>query len=53
MSQQSPSLPMTAPLPVPVKKLSNIVFNDMPVGIIAGSLWGISLSLLLFLPLQK
>ena len=32
MSQQHPSLPITVPLPVPVK-VSNIVFSDMPVSI--------------------
>ena len=41
MSQQHPSLPITVPLPVPVKKVSNIVFNDMLVSIMAGSLWGV------------
>ena len=38
MSQQYPSLPITAPLPVPVKKVSKIVFSDMPVS--SGN-WGL------------
>ena len=36
----APWSPHNCPFPVPVK-VSNIVFNDMPVSIIAGSLWGV------------